>query len=167
MGLILRLLEPDLELADDEQDEPYIGGVLPWLVPVGLDVHANRAAYLWLRIDWPGDTPESAAESYLGRPDEWVSDAVGSSYRDVLDIGWSESGHHDDWMPFMLREGIAPGQAFLIEIAPKWWTDYWGEHDVDWNTKVVAKGPCADPAAAWSAMLTAWSGERQPLGVSS
>jgi hypothetical protein len=56
------------------------------------------------------------------------------------------------WVTWMLHEGVAPGQQFIVRIwEPKYTRDYLGEHDVDFE--VVQREPLSD-ALAWRA----WAG---------
>lgn len=58
-----------------------------------------------------------------------------------------------DWM---LREGIAPGQEFLVRIPrPTYTRDYWGEHDVEYgDVEITWRQPTARPDLLWFAWLT-------------
>jgi len=70
---------------------------------------------------------------------------IGIDY--MLDIGVD----HERWA---LREGVAPGQPFLIRIEPpRYYQDYWGECDVEYEWELLDKKPYTDAMAleAWLA----------------
>ena len=63
--------------------------------------------------------------------------------------------HEDDAERFLLENGIAPGQRFLVHL--RYWStrDYWGEYDCGVEVEgVLWRGrlPDADAATAWEAL---------------
>ena len=144
----------ELEGGAQELDDSYHGDVLPWLVPTGCDVFLadHNVQYRWLRVDslWYEDDPEEAATDHVGREDGHVEQVSDFGWAQVLDVDLRD---RDAWVDFLAREGVAPGQPFLVRVGFTYTTDYWGEHDCDIDAKVVAVEPWARSCvlAAWDA----------------
>lgn len=58
-------------------------------------------------------------------------------------------GCEGKWPEWMLREGIAPGQQFVIRVSePSYTKDCWGEYDVDYGDwEIVQRQPLPDGVA--------------------
>lgn len=142
--------------------EEYSGDVLPFLIPVGVNVfaNANDEYYLWLVID----DPFYGAESYgdieqgddVGREPEWLDDEIiNIGWYYLLDIKYGEEG----WVEFMLKHGIAPGQPFLIKIIPELCKGGFEDYDeLDLLIDIVKLAPCENPLKAWEDSLKDWDG---------
>lgn len=113
--------------------------------------------YVWLEADPCGDCcigpagdvadDQTAAEARH----DWLAfelDAVG--WDGLLDV-------NHDAATWLLREGLAPGQPFLVWLRPHYSRDYWGEHDLDVEWDVVARTHRSpeEAAAAWQAWIDA------------
>jgi len=149
------------EIPDWDDAFPIYGEIDPHLLPVGCNAYITTGKknptsrqYVWLRIDCIGDGPEDVGERWIGRRDDYHDEELRESgWTHILDLAWDQ-----DWDAWMLREGIAPGQEFLVDIEAtytKSWTDYGYEYDVEFAVEIVARAPRspAEVVAQWVGAL--------------
>ena len=97
----------------------------------------------------PRPTMRQGAPLWLEYPETWV-DFIhdGTGWAGLLRIEDSEGEGCRDWL---LREGIAPGQPFLVRFhsfaaaAPDYYGGYDGE---DWDHEILARGPAPENVLA-------------------
>ena len=91
-------------------------------------------------------------------PETWVDYVVNEGgWADALYIEDASGDGARDWL---LRQGIAPGQPFLVRFfgfrpaTP----DYWGEYDgEDWSYEILARGPAPEDGDAAEIIAEAWA----------
>lgn len=130
------------------EPEPIMGVRSPYpTVDIGaaciepmVDEYYRDGAYLWATLELDGELVVEGCEDSATECPAWLdymlseecslAEMVGADY-DVLD--WS------------IREGIAPGQPFLIYCTAPWtsklWTDYGYEYDIEFEAWVVRRLP--------------------------
>lgn len=103
-----------------------------------------QGAYLWLVLEADERErdlePEHAGFAEEGRCPEWVDYVLEEfGLRHVLGC------EDDDVLDWSIREGIAPGQPFLVYVERPWtdkfWTDCGYEYEVEYNAWVVRRLP--------------------------
>lgn len=120
-------------------DSLPIYDVVPALLPVGCNAYLSGVKgveqYVWLVVDSTADGVETADDRWIGRrPHRFESAIYETGWESILGVA-----HYDDWRDFLLREGLAPGQSFLVRVCFSSHRDYWGEYDEDWDVEVVAR----------------------------
>lgn len=110
---------------------------------------AGGDRYVWLVAD--------PLDDLALRQDDLVEDdqTEAEAQRDWLEferdmVGWEElvGASRGDVATWLLREGLAPGQPFLVWLRPHYSVDYYGEHDLDIEAEVVLVDPWSDERAA-------------------
>lgn len=95
---------------------------------------------------------EDAEDDNYGKTPTWLTEGHDS----IEDLVRCELISFD-YVPWMLREGIAPGQPFLIEMEPTRYSgpDYNGEYDADTPCFLITKVPWSNEksAKAWGTFL--------------
>jgi hypothetical protein len=136
----------------------YYGPVLPLAVPVGCNVYVgnSKEAYVWLCITSLEDGPEPDHTEEFGAKPDWFDGTW--TWEEMLLATASQSDFTNPasaYAAWLCRNGLAPGQSFLVRISPSVSRDYWtGETDVYWNSDVVARVPIEDLISAWESALT-------------
>jgi hypothetical protein len=98
---------------------------------------------VWLRVVYDGgaeDTPALLDSFPPGA--EWLEyEFECGGLENILGCNGGQP-----WWEWMLREGIAPRQEFLVRVErPCYTKDYWGEHDIDYgDATVVWRKPLPD-----------------------
>jgi hypothetical protein len=115
-----QLVEDLYEEEEEDDSLPFYGGVLPWLVPVGCNVYPTGRTfvqYVWLRVDSLGEGIERADVRHIGRrtyaDDEVISN---TGWGSILEVPLRSSDWAYDWTCWLLENGLAPGQAFLLRL---------------------------------------------------
>lgn len=118
------------------------------IVPDLIDVFTPTKAYLWLRLWWDGDDfdIELAGDAGVGDRPAWLDyelSGEGPGWEGLIgaDPCWLCNGF-GTWTMWALKHGVAPRQPFLVCLhEPVYSRDYWGEHDVDYESEFVRAMP--------------------------
>jgi len=116
------------------------------LIPVGCNVYTTDEQLVWLFVDTDDDGPERAGVDSIGRCNYWHDSTIDDSGWDAV-LGL-QAGTWYDWL---MAEGVAPGQRFLVRLRFSTSQNYFGEWDGEWDAEVVAREPWSAErsAAAW------------------
>ncbi len=129
-----------------------------------VDIVGPHMQRRWLRYSVEYEDFESCADFalYDSRLDgeevfpTWVDyelDALGWPY--VIKAVDTYQSVHDSVLTWLLNEGIAPGQPFLVELSNYSTSrSFEGEWDLDWDAKIVQLGP--PPVDVAQAIFDAW-----------
>ncbi len=140
-------------------EEVQNGGPLaPWCLAPLVNIYREAGpCYLWLRFvpGWPDLEIQEYHDESHGKIPEWLSEAISESgLSSIMDLPWQGT------MPWMLEQGLSPGQPFCIEVYPPHWTKVsyeYEEWDCDWYwdiVRVMPKTPRA-VASSWERHLAA------------
>lgn len=144
--------------------DPEPDTIHPLVIPDLVDADCPQMVYRWVRGEVRGCqvVPQPCGQELLLLTDDnkipWWSNAI-----DIEDlIGSSRGLYGSSFMNWMLEEGLAPGQPFLIAIPEPDRGCYYGEYEEEWSFDVVRKMSHAlDKAArSWSRCIQRLS-ERQ------
>lgn len=139
----------------DEPDEVVVSSPLVrgCEVPFLEDVDCANVVYRWYKLVIDGDRLEvvecGTTQTVYDR-----AEFIDCDYFDTTTLfGSNYDDHLVDWA---LREGLSPGQPFLVEVPPPYTSrSYEGEYDEDWSFEVVRRAPVKPTSAAkaWEAAL--------------
>lgn len=128
-----------------------------------LDFYSNKLVRVWLALDPNNDlSMEEVGADGIGDPPEWLQyERENLGWRDILGITWTTStgGWSETELVWGLKNGIAPGQAFLVELPhPSYTTSHaenGTEHDVDFYPEIIRVQPMGlyKVARAWEREL--------------
>lgn len=108
-----------------------------------MDFFSKAVVRVWLMLDRQNDlSMEECGEDEIGTRPEWLQyELENMSWSDILDARLY--GEHK--LRWMLENGIAPGQPFLVELPhphySKSWTDCGYEYDTDYSPDIVRIRP--------------------------
>lgn len=102
------------------------------------DFYSEKKVRVWLLFDPRDDLCLSRAEpgEEIGEPPDWYDYEIdGVGWNTILDIGWVKGKVRSEIL-WMLAEGIAPGQPFLVDLPkPRYYRcgEYGSETDVEYD----------------------------------
>jgi hypothetical protein len=108
-----------------------------------VDFFSEKVVRVWLMLDPQNDlSMEECGDDEIGKRPEWLQyELENMSWSDILDARLY--GEHK--LSWMLENGIAPGQPFLVELPhphySKSWTDCGYEYDTDYAPEIIRLRP--------------------------
>ena len=133
--------QPDLDLGVPSPPSPFQTPELGVsFLEVGQDAYLKKEVYLW-KVLVPGDGDwelDDAGSSAVGVMPDWFYDCD-------IDLAWELTGSvggRSQVMNWAMREGVMPGQRFLVYVSTPVWSRCNSEYDeCDWaaDVRVLAK----------------------------